>query len=230
MYKVLYRKYRPQFFADVVGQPQVTVTLKNELMRGRISTLICSPVPLRNGQDHLCQNFGQSGQLSESAKRDPCGECEVCRGLEEGSILDVVEIDAASNNGVDSIRTLIEESNFTPATAKYRVYIIDEVHMLSVAALTAAENLGRTASPSFSFWLPRRFINCFPRSCPGARDLTSNVSLRRQLQTVWNLSAPRRVRRLTGKRRCSLPVLRTAPYGTPLSCWTNAWAGTAMSP
>ena len=68
---------------------------------------------------------------------DPCGECEICRGLEDGSILDVVEIDAASNNGVDSIRSLIEESNFTPATARYRVYIIDEVHMLSVAAFNA---------------------------------------------------------------------------------------------
>ena len=68
---------------------------------------------------------------------DPCGECEICRGLEDGSILDVVEIDAASNNGVDSIRSLIEESNFTPATARYRVYIIDEEHMLSVAAFNA---------------------------------------------------------------------------------------------
>ena len=68
---------------------------------------------------------------------DPCGECEVCKGLEDGSILDVVEIDAASNNGVDAIRSLIEEANFTPTTAKYRVYIIDEVHMLSVSAFNA---------------------------------------------------------------------------------------------
>ena len=68
---------------------------------------------------------------------DPCGKCDVCRGLDDGSVLDVVELDAASNNGVDSIRALIEESNFTPTTAKYRVYIIDEVHMLSVSAFNA---------------------------------------------------------------------------------------------
>ena len=137
MYKVLYRKYRPQFFADVVGQPQVTVTLKNELMRGRIAHAYLFTGSRGTGKTTCAKILARAVNCLHPKDGDPCGECEICRGLEEGSILDVVEIDAASNNGVDSIRSLIEESSFTPATAKYRVYIIDEVHMLSVAAFNA---------------------------------------------------------------------------------------------
>ncbi len=136
-YKVLYRKYRPRFFADVVGQPQVTVTLKNELTRGRISHAYLFTGSRGTGKTTCAKILSRAVNCLHPKDGDPCGECEVCRGLEDGSILDVVEIDAASNNGVDSIRSLIEESNFTPATAKYRVYIIDEVHMLSVAAFNA---------------------------------------------------------------------------------------------
>lgn len=137
MYKVLYRKYRPQFFADVVGQPQVTVTLKNELMRGRIAHAYLFTGSRGTGKTTCAKILARAVNCLHPKDGDPCGECEICRGLEDGSILDVVEIDAASNNGVDSIRSLIEESNFTPTTAKYRVYIIDEVHMLSVPAFNA---------------------------------------------------------------------------------------------
>lgn len=137
MYKVLYRKYRPQYFADVVGQPQVTVTLKNELMRGRISHAYLFTGSRGTGKTSCAKILSRAVNCLDLQNGDPCGKCEICKGLEAGSILDVVEIDAASNNGVDSIRALIEESNFTPATAKYRVYIIDEVHMLSVAAFNA---------------------------------------------------------------------------------------------
>ncbi len=137
MYKVLYRKYRPQYFADVVGQPQVTVTLKNELMQGRISHAYLFTGSRGTGKTTCAKILSRAVNCLDLQNGDPCGKCEICQGLETGSILDVVEIDAASNNGVDSIRALIEESNFTPATAKYRVYIIDEVHMLSVAAFNA---------------------------------------------------------------------------------------------
>lgn len=136
-YKVLYRKYRPQFFADVIDQPQVTITLKNELKRGRIAHAYLFTGSHGTGKTTCSKILARAVNCLNPRDGDPCGECEVCRGLENGSILDVVEIDAASNNGVDSIRSLIEESNFTPATAKYRVYIIDEVHMLSVAAFNA---------------------------------------------------------------------------------------------
>ncbi|MCH5352414.1 MAG: DNA polymerase III subunit gamma/tau [Acutalibacter sp.] len=137
MYKVLYRKYRPRFFADVVDQPQVTVTLKNELTRGRIAHAYLFTGSRGTGKTTCAKILARAVNCLNPQNGDPCGECEICRGLEDGSILDVMEIDAASNNGVDSIRSLIEEANFTPATAKYRVYIIDEVHMLSDAAFNA---------------------------------------------------------------------------------------------
>ncbi len=136
-YKVLYRKYRPRFFADVVDQPQVTVTLKNELTRGRISHAYLFTGSHGTGKTTCAKILSRAVNCLHPKDGDPCGECEICRGLEDGSILDVVEIDAASNNGIDSIRTLIEEANFTPAVARYRVYIIDEVHMLSTAAFNA---------------------------------------------------------------------------------------------
>lgn len=137
MYQVLYRKYRPRFFADVIGQPQVTATLKNELISGKIAHAYLFTGSRGTGKTTCAKIFAKAVNCLHPQNGDPCGECEMCRGLDNGSVLDVLEIDAASNNGVDSIRALIEESNFTPATAKYRVYIIDEVHMLSVAAFNA---------------------------------------------------------------------------------------------
>ena len=137
MYKVLYRKYRPRFFKDVVGQPQVTVTLQNELMRGRVAHAYLFTGSRGTGKTTCAKILSRAVNCLDPQEGDPCGVCEVCKGLEEGSILDVVEIDAASNNGVDNIRGLIEEANFTPTTARYRVYIIDEVHMLSASAFNA---------------------------------------------------------------------------------------------
>ena len=137
MYQVLYRKWRPQVFADVAGQPQVTVTLKNELMAGRIAHAYLFTGSRGTGKTTCAKILAKAVNCLNPVDGDPCGKCEICRGVEDGSILDIVEIDAASNNGVDNIRSLREEANFMPSAAKYRVYIIDEVHMLSVGAFNA---------------------------------------------------------------------------------------------
>lgn len=137
MYQVLYRKYRPRFFRDVVGQEQVTQTLRNEMKNERISHAYLFTGTRGTGKTTCAKILAKAVNCLNPQDGDPCGCCEMCVGLDNHSVLDVVEIDAASNNGVDSIRALIEETSFTPASAKYRVYIIDEVHMLSTAAFNA---------------------------------------------------------------------------------------------
>ena len=137
MYRVLYRKYRPKYFADVIGQPQVTDTLKNELKADRLAHAYLFTGSRGTGKTTCSKILSKAVNCLSPKDGDPCGECAMCRGIDDGSVTDVVEIDAASNNGVDDIRMLREEANFTPAEAKYRVYIIDEVHMLSISAFNA---------------------------------------------------------------------------------------------
>ena len=137
MYRVLYRKWRPKTFEDVTGQPQVTQTLKQELVAGRIAHAYLFTGSRGTGKTTCAKKLAKAINCLNPIDGEPCGTCEICRGIDEGSVTDVVEIDAASNNGVDNIRMLREEAGFTPAMAKYRVYIIDEVHMLSIGAFNA---------------------------------------------------------------------------------------------
>ena len=137
MYRVLYRKWRPKTFEDVKGQPQVTQTLKQELVAGRIAHAYLFTGSRGTGKTTCAKILAKAINCLNPIDGEPCGTCEICRGIDEGSVTDVVEIDAASNNGVDNIRMLREEAGFTPAMAKYRVYIIDEVHMLSIGAFNA---------------------------------------------------------------------------------------------
>ncbi len=137
MYRVLYRKWRPQTFSDVAGQPHITETLKNEVRETRLAHAYLFTGSRGTGKTSCAKILSKAINCLNPIDGNPCCECEICKGIDEGSVLDVVEIDAASNRGIDDIRTLREESAFTPAQAKYRVYIIDEVHMLTIEAFNA---------------------------------------------------------------------------------------------
>lgn len=137
MYQVLYRKYRPKVFSDVVGQEHITSTLSKEIETGKISHAYLFTGSRGTGKTTCAKILSKAVNCLNPVDGNPCNECEICKGLDSGAILDVVEIDAASNNGVENIRDIRDEINFTPASCKYRVYIIDEVHMLSIGAFNA---------------------------------------------------------------------------------------------
>lgn len=137
MYQALYRKYRPKTFADVVGQPHVTVTLQNEILSGRIGHAYLFIGSRGTGKTTCAKIFAKAVNCGHVEGGNPCCECEMCGEIDSGEAMDIVELDAASNNGVNDIREICESTAFTPAKAKYRVYIIDEVHMLSAGAFNA---------------------------------------------------------------------------------------------
>ena len=137
MYQALYRKYRPKNFDEVVGQEHITATLKQEIASGRIGHAYLFTGSRGTGKTSCSKIIAKAVNCPNQQDGNPCGVCDICKGIDDGSVLDVTEIDAASNNGVDNIRQLREEANFTPAQVNYRVYIIDETHMLSVGAFNA---------------------------------------------------------------------------------------------
>jgi len=137
MYQALYRKYRPRTFSDVTGQEHITETLKRQIMTGRLSHAYLFVGTRGTGKTTCAKILSKAVNCLDPQDGDPCNKCASCLGIESGSILDVLEIDAASNNSVDNVRALREEAVYSPASVSKRVYIIDEVHMLSTAAFNA---------------------------------------------------------------------------------------------
>ncbi len=136
-YVAIYREFRPQRFEDVIGQEHVTETLKRQVQSNRIAHAYLFSGGRGSGKTSTAKILSRVVNCLHPVNGEPCNECEICKSALEGSLTDVTEIDAASNNGVDNIRDIREEVEFLPTTAKYRVYIIDEVHMLSTGAFNA---------------------------------------------------------------------------------------------
>ena len=137
MYQALYRKYRPKTFDDVVGQEHITETLKKQVETGRLSHAYLFIGTRGTGKTTCAKILAKAVNCEHPVNGNPCNRCAACRGIDDGSILDVVELDAASNNGVDNVRALRDEAVFSPASVRKRVYIVDEVHMLSNSAFNA---------------------------------------------------------------------------------------------
>ena len=136
-YTALYRKFRPLTFSEIVGQEHITRTLRNQIIAGRVGHAYLFNGGRGTGKTSAAKVLARAINCLNPKDGEPCNECEICKGAINGSLTDIVEMDAASNNSVEDIRAIREEVNFLPTKAKYRVYIIDEVHMLSTGAFNA---------------------------------------------------------------------------------------------
>ena len=136
-YMALYRKFRPDSFADVKGQEHIVTTLQNQIRANRIGHAYLFTGTRGTGKTTVAKILAKAVNCENPTEDGPCGECRICKAIASGSSMNVIEIDAASNNGVDNIREIVEEVSYSPAEGKYKVYIIDEVHMLSIGAFNA---------------------------------------------------------------------------------------------
>jgi len=136
-YTALYRKFRPSTFGEMVGQEHITRTIKNQIMAGRVGHAYLFNGGRGTGKTSTAKILARAINCQNPQDGEPCNQCEICKSALNGSLTDIVEMDAASNNSVEDIRNIREEVNFLPTIAKYRIYIIDEVHMLSTGAFNA---------------------------------------------------------------------------------------------
>ncbi len=187
MYQALYRKYRPQTFDDVVGQGAVTTTLRNQLMTGKLSHAYLFTGSHGTGKTTCAKLMAKAVNCENPIDGNPCNCCPACRGIDAGNILDVQEIDAASNNGVDNVRAIRDDAVYPPAEVKKRVYIIDEVHMLSISAFNALLKTIEEPPEHLMFILATTELNKVPATIlsrcqrfafrrPTAEDITGRIN------------------------------------------------------
>ena len=187
MYQALYRKYRPQTFDDVVGQTAITTTLKNQLITGKLSHAYLFTGSHGTGKTTCAKIMAKAVNCENPVDGNPCNCCPACRGIDAGNILDVQEIDAASNNGVDNVRSIRDDAVYPPAEVKKRVYIIDEVHMLSTAAFNALLKTIEEPPEHLMFILATTELNKVPATIlsrcqryafrrPTAEDITGRIN------------------------------------------------------
>lgn len=162
MYQALYRTWRPRTFDDVVGQPHITDTLKQQVSSGRLSHAYLFTGTRGTGKTSCAKILSRAVNCQASTDGNPCNQCPACMGIENGSILDVLELDAASNNGVDQVRALRDEAVYTPAAVGKRVYIVDEVHMLSTPAFNALLKILEEPPPHLMFILATTELHKVP--------------------------------------------------------------------
>ena len=164
MYQALYRKWRPRTFDDVVGQSHITETLKRQVQTGRLSHAYLFTGTRGTGKTTCAKLLARAVNCERPVDGNPCNRCPACLGIENGSVLDVLELDAASNNKVDDIRAILDEAVYTPATVKKRVYIVDEVHMLSTQAFNALLQILEEPPAHLMFILATTEIHKVPAS------------------------------------------------------------------
>ena len=187
MYQALYRKYRPQTFDDVIGQGAVTTTLRNQLMTGKLSHAYLFTGSHGTGKTTCAKIMAKAVNCENPVDGNPCNCCSACRGIDAGNVLDVQEIDAASNNGVDNVRAIRDDAVYPPAEVKKRVYIIDEVHMLSMSAFNALLKTIEEPPEHLMFILATTELNKVPATIlsrcqrfsfrrPTAEDITGRIN------------------------------------------------------
>ncbi len=164
MYLALYRKWRPRVFSEVISQEHITQTLQNQVRTGRMAHAYLFTGSRGTGKTTCSKILAKAVNCLHPVDGNPCLECSVCKGIEDGSILDVVEMDAASNNSVDDVRDLRDEAGYAPTVCKYRVYIIDEVHMLSTSAFNALLKIMEEPPPHVLFILATTEVHKVPQT------------------------------------------------------------------
>lgn len=173
-YTALYRKFRPDNFEDVKGQEHIVTTLKNQIKAERIGHAYLFTGTRGTGKTTVAKIFAKAVNCESPVEGSPCGKCASCRSIASGASMNVIEIDAASNNGVDNIREIVDEVSYSPAEGKYKVYIIDEVHMLSIGAFNALLKTLEEPPSYVIFILATTEVHRFPLPyCPVASGMTS---------------------------------------------------------